>query len=166
MKKQKINEEITASELILIDENGKNLGQVSYDQAMLLAYEKGLDLVEVGSNNNPPIAKIMDFGKELYKEQKQISKQKAKQKGTELKEIKLSLRIEPHDFQTKVDRAKKFLQEGNKVKVFLQLMGREMAFKDQAYEIINKFTLDSNADFEQQTKRMGNRFFALLKKKK
>lgn len=168
MKKQNINEEIKGSNLVLIDENGNNLGQVSFDQAMLLAYDKELDLVEVGFNPSVslPIAKLMDYGKEIYREQKQISKQKAKQKAPELKEIKLSLRIEEHDLETKIKRAKEFLEDRNKVRVFLKLMGREMIFKDKAEEIIEKFRKDSESEYEQPIKRMGNQFSAILVRKK
>jgi translation initiation factor IF-3 len=108
----------------------------------------------------------MDYGKEIYREQKQISKQKAKQKAPELKEIKLSLRIEEHDLETKVKRAKEFFAGRNKVRVFLKLMGREMMFKNKAEEIIEKFRNDSESEYEQPVKRMGNQFSAILIKRK
>jgi len=166
MKKQNINHEVLAQNVILIDEEGNSLGNLSYDQAMLLGYDKGLDLVEVGPNSKPPICKLMDYGKELYREQKQIRKHKAKQKNPEVKEIKLSIRIDEHDFSTKVNRAKEFFDEGDKVRVFIKLMGREMMFKNKAEESINKFMTETNADFEQATKRLGNQIFAIIKKKK
>ena len=104
MKKQKINDEIMSDRIMLINENGKPLGEVSYDQARLLSCDKEMDLVEVGPGAHPPIAKIMDYGKEIYREQKKISKQRAKQKAPELKEIKLSPRIDEHDFQVKINQ--------------------------------------------------------------
>lgn len=166
MNKPRINQEIQTNQLILIDENGKSLGEISYDQAMLLAYEKGIDLVEVGPNANPPIGKLIDYGKEIYQQQKLISKQKSKQKAPEVKEIKLSVRIEEHDFQTKVNRAKDFFAEGDKVKVFMKLMGREMIFQNKAHETIERFKNEVGAEYESPIKRMGNQFAALLKKKK
>jgi len=166
MNKQKINEAIQANRLVLIDENGQSLGEMSYDQAMVLAYSKELDVVEVGSNANPPITKLMDWGKELYHQQKQISKQKAKQKNTEIKEIKLSVRIEEHDFQTKLKRAKEFFADGDKVRAHIRLMGREMIFKDKAQEVIEKFKKELGAEYEEPVKRLGNQFSALLRKAK
>jgi len=166
MKKQRVNQEITANNVVLIDEEGNSLGQVSYDQAMLLAYDKELDLVEVGANTNPPITKLMDYGKEIYREQKQIRKHKAKQKAPETKEIKLSMRIEKHDLETKINRAKEFFVLGDKVRVFIKLMGREMMFKDKAEEIINQFASETGSEYEQATKRLGNQIFAILKRKK
>lgn len=166
MKNQKINQEVTASKIMLIDENGKPLGEMSYDQAMLLAYDRELDLVEVGSNANPPVCKLMDYGKELYYQQKQISKQKAKQKAPELKEIKLSVRIDEHDFQTKLNRAKDFFEEGDKVRVFIKLMGREMIFQNKVKDIIERFKNECSGEYEQEIKKLGNQFSAILKKKK
>lgn len=166
MKKPRLNQEILANQLILIDEEGKSLGQVNYDQAMLLAYDRGLDLVEVKpttSADQSPTCKLMDYGKELYQQQKQASKQKAKQKAPEVKEIKLSFRIEEHDFQTKIKRAKGFFADGDKVRVFLRLMGREMIFKDKVEEIIERFRKESGAEYEIPIKRMGNQFSALLR---
>lgn len=168
MKKQNINEEIKGNNLILIDENRTNLGKMSFDQAMLLAYDRDLDLVEVGLSpeaGNLPIAKLMDYGKEIYREQKQISKQKARQKAPEVKEIKLSLRIEEHDLKTKIKRAEEFFKEKDKVRVFLKLMGREMMFKNKAEEMIERFRTESGAEYEQPIKRLGNQFSAILKKK-
>ncbi|OGD65560.1 translation initiation factor IF-3 [Candidatus Berkelbacteria bacterium RIFCSPHIGHO2_12_FULL_36_9] len=164
MNKQKINQEIFANRLMLIDENGKSLGKVSWDQAMLLAYDRELDLVEVGPNANPPVAKLLDFGKELYHQQKQIQKQKAKHKGPQLKEIKLSVRIDEHDFNTKLNRAKDFFKDGDKVRVYIKLMGRENIFQDKAREVIERFKTELNADFEESIKRLGNQFSAILKK--
>jgi len=166
MKKQRINDEIISDKVVLIGEGGKPLGELSYDQARLLCYDKEMDLVEVGPNARPPICKIMDYGKEVYREQKKISKQRAKQKAPELKEIKLSARIEDHDFQTKIGRAKEFFQEGDKVRVFIRLIGREMFFKDKAHQIIEKFRSDLGAEYEQPVKRLGSQFSAILKKKK
>lgn len=164
MNKPRINEEILADKLLLIDEGGKALGVVRYDQAMLLAYDRGYDLVEVGPQANPPICKLIDYGKEVYQQQKQARKHKAKQKAPEVKEIKLSLRIDEHDFQTKIKRAKGFFDQENKVRIFLKLMGREMMFQDKAQKIMERFKKESGAEYEMPIKRMGNQFSALLKK--
>jgi len=166
MKKQRINQEISTNSVVLIDKEGKSLGQLSYDQAMLLAYDKEVDLVEVGPNANPPVCKLLDHDKEIYREQKKIQKHKARQKAPELKEIKLSMRIGQHDFDTKINRAKEFFAEGDKVRVFIKLMGREMKFMNKTEEIIEKFRLSSGSEYEQPIKRLGNMFSAILKKKK
>jgi translation initiation factor IF-3 len=130
-----------------------------------LAYDLGLDLVEINSFNNPPICKLLDYGKYLYELEKEERKQRSKGKGPQLKEIKLSFKIKEHDFLTKVNRAKEILSEGDKVKVFLVLMGREMLFQDKARKMIVRFVESVDGQWEQPTERMGNRFFATVHKK-
>lgn len=166
IKRQRINEEIQASELFLINEEGKPLGKVSYDQAMLLVSDAGLDLVEVAANTTPPVAKIINFSKKLYEEAKLKRKQRVRQKTPELKEIKLGMKIGEHDLSTKVKKSKEFLQKNHKVRVKVQLKGREMLFKDRASELIDKFRILCDAEFEQHLKRQGNNFSAIIKKKK
>ncbi len=131
---------------------------------MLLAYEKGLDLVEIGGNANPPVCKILDYGKYLYEKEKQIQKQKSKQKGGETKEIQLGVNIDKHDLECKIKRAKEFLNQNNRVIISIKLIGRENIFADKAQKLIDEFKVLSNAKFEQNTKRQGNRISAILKK--
>ena len=133
---------------------------------MWLAYEHGLDLVEVNSQNNPPVCKLIDYKKELYEKAKKTRKQKAKQKAPELKEIKLTFNISEHDFQVRIEKAQKFFAQGNKVRVFLNLRGREMKFQDKAKQLIDKFKQTLNAEYELPIKKQGSRFSALIRKTK
>lgn len=160
-----LNEEIFAKEMVVIDENAKSLGVVSYDQAMLLASDKGLDLMIVNPNANPPIAKFVDFSKEQYRKEKLKRKQKARQKFLETKEIKLGINIGDHDLDTKVRKAKELMKKGHKIKVLIILRGREMLFANKTGGLIERFTDLIEGKFEQAIKREGNRFFATIVKK-
>lgn len=162
--KLKVNQEITVEKMILIDENGQMQGQVSRDQALYLAYEKEYDLVLINEKVNPPIAKLMDYGKFLYSQTKQVAKQRAKAKDSEIKEIRLGIKISEHDLEVKINKAKKFLSSGDKVKVNIQLKGREMMFRDKVQPLIERIKNETGAVFEKTTDKMGNRFFATLKK--
>lgn len=133
---------------------------------MFLAYEKDLDLVLVNPNSSPPITKLMDYDKELYQQEKIKRKQRAKQHTLDLKEIKLSIKIDKHDLETKAKRARKFLKKGHKVRILIILRGRENLFKDKVDNLIEKFRLLVEADYEQKIKRDKNRFNAILTKKK
>lgn len=150
--------------MFLIDENGKSQGAVSLDQALYLAHEAELDLVKV-NNSNPPVVKIMDYGKYRYAQEKQESRQKVKSKGPEIKEIRLSMKINPHDFDFKVKMAQKFLEDGDKVKVAMKLMGREMMFSSRAKEILENFRQNAQGEFEGPIEKMGNRFSVILRGK-
>lgn len=150
---------------MLIAPDGSSYGIVSYDQAMILAFDTNADLVVVNPNLDVPVAKIMDYGKYLYEIDKKERKQKAKQHAGEVKEIKLTYKIDDHDFQTKLERARKFLDEGMKVKVFLPLFGRENIFADRAIERIDKFCQLLEAQYESRPQRLGNRFIAIMKRK-
>lgn len=108
-------------------------------QALRLAKEKDLDLIEVNPHLVPPVCKILDYGKYLYKKEKEIQKQKRKVKGGKIKNIRLSLRISPHDLQTKINQARRFLQAKNRVKIILILRGRELAHLDLAKNLISDF---------------------------
>jgi len=166
IKDLKTNEEINADELYLIDEDGKPLGKVSRDQALYLAFEKGYDLVLINDSQTPPIGKLMDYGKYLYSKQKQVSKQKAKAHASELKEIRFGLKIDSHDLDVKIAKAKKFLERGDKVKVTIQLRGREMMFQDRVKDLIGKVCTETGATLEKSVERMGNRFSAIMTKVK
>lgn len=135
---------------------------VSRDQAMYLAYEQELDLVEVGPKASPPIAKIMDLGKYRYEQEKQLQKQKSKAKGGELKEIRLSFNIDEHDFEVKVKKAQEFLGDHDKVRLSLKMAGRQNLFKDQALKNMHRFKEVSGGEFETQPVLQGNRFYAML----
>ena len=138
-KNFKINKQITASEVMMIDNEGKQLGLTKTFDALNLASEKELDLVEVSPNLNPPVCKIMDYGKYLYKVAKQKRQHSAKQKKTETKGIRISVRIEKHDLEFKAKNAIKFLKKGDRVKIDMTLRGREKANRDFAREKFNDF---------------------------
>lgn len=160
----KVNEEIKAAEVFLIEDNGKTYGRVAIDQAMYLAYEKGVDLVEISGKANPPIVKLIDYGKFQYEQHKKISKQKSKQKSSELKEIRVTLKIEKHDFETKVKKAIKFLDNGDKVRITVIMKGRENIFPDKATKMVNTFADATGAVIEQKPIRMGNRITTIVNK--
>lgn len=137
-KEFRVNEKITAPELVVIDENGVSLGTISKEDALEEAKNRELDLVEVSPKANPPIAKFIDYGSFKYQKEKQERKNKAKQKATEIKTIKLSLRIGDHDLEVRANQGVKFLEDGDKVKIELQLRGRENQHADLAKEGIQK----------------------------
>ena len=138
-KENKINEEIRDKELRVIDENGQMLGIMSRAEALDLAEEKKLDLVNISPNANPPVCKILDYGKYRYDLQKREKEAKKKQKTIQVKEIRLSTFIEDHDIQVKAKTACKFLQEGDKVKVSLRFRGREKDYTARGREVMDKF---------------------------
>jgi translation initiation factor IF-3 len=124
---------------MVIDETGNPLGLMKTENALNLAYEKELDLVEVSPNLNPPVCKMMDYGKYLYKIAKQKRQQIAKQKRVEVKSIRLSMRAEKHDLEFKAKNAVKFLSQENKVKIDMILKGREKSHFDFASDKLEKF---------------------------
>jgi translation initiation factor IF-3 len=120
----KYNDSIRAKSVMVIDENGNRLGELSIDQALQYAYSRDLDLIEVDSNSVPPVCKVVDYGKYYYQRQKKIKDQKKKQKIVELKEVKITPAIGSNDLETKITAAKKFLEEGNRVKLTLEFWKR------------------------------------------
>ena len=138
-KENQINEEIRDKELRVINDDGTMLGIMSLDDAMKLAAEKNLDLVNISPSANPPVCKILDYGKYRYELQRKEKEAKKKQKITEIKEIRLSTFIEDHDIQVKANTASKFLKDGDKLKVSLRFRGRERDYVDRGREVMNKF---------------------------
>ena len=138
-KQTQINEEIRASEVRLINENGVMVGIVSIDEALRLAEEADLDLVNISPNAVPPVCKILDYGKYRYEQQKKEKNAKKNQHVTEIKEIRLSASIEDHDVQVKAKIAMKFLLDGDKVKVSLRFRGRERDYTQLGYDAMEKF---------------------------
>lgn len=137
-KKLLVNKQIRAREVRLIDETGKQLGVVPFEEAARLAIERRLDLIQVTEKLDPPVCKLGDYGKYLYQEEK---KEKAahKHKGGELKGIRLTFNISLHDLETRVHQTEKFLNRGDRVRIELPLRGREKALQDFAREKIEKF---------------------------
>ncbi len=140
-----INEEIKLKEVRVIGVEGEAIGIMSSEQALALAYDKGYDLVLMASSAQPPVCKIMDYGKYRFERDKKEKEAKKKQ-VVELKEIQLSYRIDTHDFETKAKHAQKFLESGNKVRVVMRFKGREMSHMVMGQEIMKKFQ-DFCADY-------------------
>ncbi|MBE6623385.1 MAG: translation initiation factor IF-3 [Ruminococcaceae bacterium] len=137
-KELSVNEEIRASEIRVVDADGSQLGIMKTQDARKLAFDKGLDLVEIAPGAEPPVCRIMDFGKYRFEKEKKKKEAKKKQQKIDIKEIQLSCRIDTHDFETKLNHARKFLTAGNKVKVSVRFKGREMNHTSIGLDIINK----------------------------
>ena len=137
-RKPLVNNRIRAREVRLIDENGKQIGILELRKALQTAWERNLDLVQMTEKVEPPVCKIMEYGKYLYQQEKKEREAKKKTRG-ELKGIRLSFNISQHDLETRVNQAEKFLRQGNKVRIELRLRGREKALADFAKEKMNKF---------------------------
>jgi translation initiation factor IF-3 len=138
----RINDRIRAREIRVIDENGEQLGILAPFEALKIARERGLDLVEVSPNAIPPVCRIQDYGRFLYEKEKSDRAAKKKQKVIVVKEVKFSVTVDEHDYQTKKNQAIKFLAGGDKVKASLRFRGRQMAHRDLGYNIINKLIQD------------------------
>ena len=134
------NERITASEVRVISSSGKQLGIISIREALNHAEDEGFDLVEVSPDSNPPVCKIIDYGKLRYREQKSKKEAKKKQKTIEVKEIKLRPGIDKHDYLVKLKALSKFIGGGNKVKVSMRFRGREIEHKNLGLDLLNKLT--------------------------
>lgn len=150
--------------MLVIDVNGKQLGIKSLYEALHLAEEQDLDLIEVGPGAQPPVARIMDYGKYKYElEKKQKSQSRA---STDIKEVRLSVNIDSHDWQVKLERAKKFMAQSGRVKVEMKLAGRQMLFMEKALEKLNQFKQELGGEFESQPQRLGRRYIVLIKQGK
>lgn len=147
-----VNNQIRDKEIRLIDFDGTMIGVVSARDAQLKANEREMDLVKISPNANPPVCKIMDYGKYLYELAKREKEAKKKQTNIEIKEIRLSAKIEEHDFSFKLKNAIKFLQDGDKVKVSIRFRGREIQFTSMAHGVIDRFA-DSVKDYGKMEKR-------------
>jgi translation initiation factor IF-3 len=138
----RINERIRLSPVRLIDNDGNQVGVVPVDEALRLAREKGLDLVEVAANSRPIVCKIMDYGRYRYEQEKKAREDKKKQHQIELKEVKFRPNINIHDFETKVRLAKKFLDQGKHVKITIMFRMREMRRPENGYELLRRIRED------------------------
>ena len=144
-KGPKANERIHAPQVQVISSDGKNLGTLSTKEAIHLAKQEGLDLIEISPNANPPVCKIIDIGKHKYDLQKKANKAKKKQKIVNLKEIKFRPTTEIHDYNFKIKNAQRFLTKGDKVKFTVQFKGREMQHTNLGYELMKRITNDTNS---------------------
>ena len=135
----RINEAIRVPKVFLIDDNGTQLGEMPTNEAFAMAQDQGLDLVEVSPKAQPPVCRIMDYGKHLYQQSKQIRVAKAKQKKVEIKGVRIGLRTDSHDLEFKKAQSEKFLRQGDKVKIDIVLRGREKAHQDLARQNLQNF---------------------------
>ncbi len=134
----RVNQEIEAREVRLVDERGAQVGIVSLREALMRAEDAGLDLVEVAPTARPPVCKILDYGKFKYEEQKKANAARKKQRITEIKEIKMRPSIDDNDYGIKMRKVREFIDEGDKVKVTMRFRGREMAHQHLAMDLLNK----------------------------
>jgi translation initiation factor IF-3 len=149
---------------LISEEEGGPAGIMGIEKARALAKEQGMDLVEVSPNVHPPVCRIMDFGKYLYRQRKQEQKHKASQKSREVKGIRLSLRTGDHDVEVKLNQAKRFLDEGNSLKFTLIFRGREVTHYDLALEkmITIRDALKEIAKVDQEPKKQGYNLIMIL----
>ncbi|RKX32955.1 MAG: translation initiation factor IF-3 [Verrucomicrobia bacterium] len=156
------NQRIRASEVRVIGPDGGQLGLMSSGDAYQLAQQSGLDLVEVAAQARPPVCRIMDFGKYVYEQQKKSKESKST--GSKVKEVKFRVRIEKHDFLTKLRRAEDFLDKGNKVKLTLFFRGREMAHQDLGYDTIRRAIgdLDHIGTPDNEPRLMGRNIIVMM----
>lgn len=160
----RINEEIRVREVHLIDKDGANRGTVSIQEALSLAQEANLDLVEISPNATPPIVKLLDFGKYKYAEQKKAAEARKKQKVVEVKEIKFRPMIDDHDYEVKMRSMVRFFEEGDKVKVTLRFRGREMAHQELGIRLLDRVKTDTAqfAKVEQDARFEGRQMVMVL----
>lgn len=162
-----INEQIRAKEVQIIDNEGKKIGPISLNEALDMAYEKKLDLVLVAPNAEVPICKLMNYGKYKFEQSKREKEAKKKQKVLETKEIRITPNIEEHDFGFKTKNARKFIEDGNKVRVTVRFRGRELNYVKLGEQALNKFIeeLSDVAVAEKRPILEGKNMFIILAKK-
>lgn len=163
-QRQRINEQITAKELRLIDEEGIMLGIKSRNEALRMAEERELDLVEIAPQANPPVAKIIDYGKFLYEQQKREKHQRKLQAHQTLKEIRFKWRTDTHDFNFKTRHAREFIMDGNKVKASVIFRGREITHQEVGVELLERFiaAMEDIAKVDQAVKTEGKNLFVVM----
>lgn len=164
MLKTRINQQIKAATVRVINEEGKQVGVMKLSEAISIALEHGLDLVEVSPLANPPVCKLIDFAKFRYQQKKIEQQQKKNAKKVELKTIWISMRISDHDMQIKANKVSEFITEGNVVKVELRMRGREQAYGDLGHKQLQHFLTFITAVYriEVPIKRMGGTFSITL----
>lgn len=138
----RINDEIRVPQVRLIDDRGEMIGVMSAREALIRAYDVGLDLVEISPNAVPPVCKILDYGKYKYEQQKKANEARKKQKVVEIKEIKVRPNIDDHDYEVKMKQMRNFIGEGDKVKVTLRFRGREMAHQELGVKVLERIRND------------------------
>ncbi|MBR4434960.1 MAG: translation initiation factor IF-3 [Clostridia bacterium] len=162
-----INEEIPDKEIRLIGSDGEQLGIVKIDHALRIAEEQDLDLVRIAPNANPPVCKIMDYGKARFEQMKREKEQRKNQATIETKEIRLSSTIDTHDMEVKAKACQKFLKSGNKVKVSIRFRGRQISHGSVGLDVMNAFyeMVQDNAVIERSAKQEGRNMIMILNPK-
>ncbi len=162
-----INEQIRAKQVQLIDDEGQKRGVMDLNDALDIAYDKNLDLVLVAPNGNPPVCKIMNYGKYKFEQAKREKEAKKKQKTFEVKELRITPNTEEHDFNFKVKNARKFIEDGCKVKITVRFRGRELNYAKLGEDILNRFIeeLSDVATPEKKPILEGKNMFIILAKK-
>ncbi|RAI43323.1 translation initiation factor IF-3 [Rhodoplanes roseus] len=160
----RVNDEIRVREVHLIDKDGANRGNIPIAEALRLAQEAGLDLVEIAPNAAPPVCKLLDYGKFKYQEQKKAAEARKRQKIVEVKEVKFRPMIDDHDYEVKMRAMHRFFEEGDKVKVTLRFRGREMAHQELGFQLLNRVKEDTTklAKVEQDPKMEGRQMVMVL----
>jgi translation initiation factor IF-3 len=159
----RVNEDIRVPQVRLIDQDGEMLGVMTAREAIQRAYSVGLDLLEISPNADPPVCKILDFGKFKYEQQKKKNEARKRQKVIEIKEIKVRPNIDENDYQVKLRAMKTFIEEGDKVKVTLRFRGREMAHQDIGVKVLERIRGDMDfATKVEQMPKMENRQMVMV----
>ena len=154
----RVNEEIRVPQVRLIDQDGEMVGVMSARDALMRAYDAGLDLLEISPNAVPPVVKILDYGKYKYEQQKKANEARKKQKVVEIKEVKVRPNIDDHDYDVKMRAMKSFIGEGDKVKVTLRFRGREMAHQDLGIRVLERIRNELGETIKvEQMPRLENR---------
>ncbi|MFN3360157.1 MAG: translation initiation factor IF-3 [Pseudanabaenaceae cyanobacterium] len=163
-----INERIRFPQIRVIDEDGTQLGIMTPKEAMAIADEKELDLVLVGEKADPPVCRIMDYGKFKFEKEKRAKEAKKKQHTSEVKEVKMRYKIEEHDYQVRINSAQRFLKEGDKVKATVMFRGREIQHADLARELLNRMANDLKdiAEVQQAPKQEGRNMTMIMAPKR
>ncbi|HEY9643078.1 MAG TPA: translation initiation factor IF-3 [Coleofasciculaceae cyanobacterium] len=163
-----INERIRFPKIRVIDTDGSQLGILTPREALRMAEEKELDLVLVSDKADPPVCRIMDYGKFKFEQEKKAREARKKQHTSDVKEVKMRYKIEPHDYQVRVSQAERFLKSGDKVKATIMFRGREIQHSDLAEELLSRMATDLQevAEVQQAPKREGRNMMMMLSPKK
>ncbi len=167
-KRIRINRQITAREVRLIGAESEQLGVVSLEKALQEAENAGLDLVEVAPQSTPPVVRVIDWGKYRYEQDKHLQKSRRNQKQADIKQVRLGLKTDTHDIETKVKAARKFLDQGHKVRINLRFRGREITHPDLGRGVLERFVeqLTDEATVEQPIALSGREMSTVLARKK
>ncbi|MHC0449032.1 MAG: translation initiation factor IF-3 [Candidatus Lariskella arthropodorum] len=160
----RVNEQIKADEVRLIDENGDMVGVIAPREALNIARQRGLDLVEISPNASPPVCRLINYGKYRYEQQKKFHEAKKHQKVVLVKELKLRPNIDIGDYAVKIRSAQKFIKEGNKVKISLMFKGREITHQEVGFSLMQRFQndVDEFAKIESTPKMEGKQIYMII----